>query len=143
MVYRQKHLLVGTDKSVTGSYELGRMLAELLLAELPESRARVARAPDRRRIASLLASGQLDIALLPFAQARALMAGEGAFADYGPLELRALFEIDGFVLVCRPDFPPDHAALVTEALRHALDAGAATTPASGIPVHEGSAAPPD
>jgi len=44
-VYRRKHLLIGANKAEPPTYELGKKIAALLLEELPESRARVARAP--------------------------------------------------------------------------------------------------
>jgi TRAP-type uncharacterized transport system substrate-binding protein len=139
VVYRRRHLLIGTDKATQGSYELGKSLAAVLELLLPDSRARVARAPDSRRIASLLASAQLDIALLPRAEALALAEGAGPFSNYGPLELRALYVSAPFVLVCRDDFPEQHAYLVTEALASGFGVDREATFGTGLPVHPGSA----
>jgi TRAP-type uncharacterized transport system substrate-binding protein len=138
VVYRKKHLLIGTDKSIEGSYPLGEQLASVLAAYLPESRARAARAPNSERIASLLATGQLDIALLPRKQAVALTDGEPPFTDYGPIELHALYVIGDFILVCRADFPEQHAYLVTETLVQNISKTTAISIEPEIPLHPGS-----
>ena len=138
VVYRKKHLLIGTDKSIEGSYPLGEQLAAVLAAYLPESRARASRAPNSERIASLLATGQLDIALLPRQQAVALTHGEPPFTDYGPIELQTLYVIGDFLLVCRTDFPEQHAYLVTETLVQNISKTQAISIEPEIPLHPGS-----
>lgn len=139
VVYRKKHLLVLTDRSTDGSYELGKTLAATLKDHVPDSRARVARAPNTARIASLLATAQFDVALLPRDEAAALARGDAPFESYGPVDLRTLYVSGRFVLVSRSDFPPEHAYLVTQALvdELGLDEGAAFD--TGVPVHPGSA----
>lgn len=138
VVYRKKHLLIGTDKSIEGSYPLGERLASVLAAYLPESRARASRAPNSERIASLLATGQLDIALLPRQQAVALTHGEPPFTDYGPIELQTLYVVGDFLLVCRADFPEQHAYLVTETLVQNISETPTPLIEPGIPLHRGS-----
>lgn len=115
-VYRRTHLLILTDKSQPGTFELGQRIAGLLAEYLPESRARVTRAPYRERVASLLGSGQLDVALLEAAVAEALFRGDPPFVDYGAIPLRALALGDAFVLVARADFPEHHAYRLAAAL---------------------------
>jgi len=138
VVYRKKHLLIATDKSVEESYPLGRQLAAILAEQLPHSQARVARAPNSIRIASLLATGQFDVALLPSLQAVALMRGDPPFGDYGPLELRALFAVDDFLLICRQNFPVEHAYLVTSTLMQHTEANFHEIGELEIPLHPGS-----
>lgn len=138
VVYRKKHLLIGTDKSIEGSYPLGKQFASILAVYLPESRARVARAPNSERIASLLTTGQLDVALLPRRQAVALAQGDSPFADYGPIELRTLYVNGDFLLVCRADFPDQHAYLVTETLVRNISKKLDVSLGSEIPLHPGS-----
>ena len=140
VVYRKKHLLIGTDKSVKGSYPLGKQLAAVLAEKLPTSQARVARAPNSTRIASLLATGQFDVALLPSRQAVALVQGQPPFAPYEAMELRSLFTSGDFLLVCRPDFPEEHAYLVTSTLAHYVDKEFATAVELLILLHTGSRA---
>jgi hypothetical protein len=140
VVYRKKHLLIGTDKTVEGSYPLGKRLAAVLAEKLPESRARVARAPNSTRIASLLATGQFDVALLPSQQAVALEQGRPPFASYEAMALRSLFASGDFLLVCRPDFPEEHAYLVTSILVRDSDQKIDSTVEFLIPLHPGSRA---
>lgn len=138
VVYRKKHLLIGTDKSIEGSYPLGKQFASILAMYLPESRARVARAPNSERMASLLVTGQLDVALLPRRQAVALAHGDPPFTDYGPIELRTLYVNGDFLLVCRADFPDQHAYLVTETLVQNISKKLDVSLESEIPLHPGS-----
>lgn len=138
VVYRKRHLLIATDRSTDGSYALGKKLAAALKSLVPDSRARVARAPDNRRIASLLATAQFDVALLPRNEALALARGEQPFANYGPVDLRTLYVSGRFILVSRSDFPPEHAYLVTQALAERFGLDKATTFEAGLPVHAGS-----
>ncbi len=116
VAYRQAHLLLFTTRDDPGSDELGERLAARLRETLPDTRAQVARAPHVDRVASLLASGQADTAVLAQDLAVALLRGEPPFAEYGPVPLRALGRGGRYLLVCRDDFKPRHAYLVAEAL---------------------------
>jgi TRAP-type uncharacterized transport system substrate-binding protein len=143
-VYRQRHLLIGTSKADAPTYPLGQQVAELLAAHLPESSARVTRGPDPWRLASLLTTGQLEVALLSSADVAALRDGRAPFAAFGPTDLNALFRFRDYFLVCRPDFPAHHAYQVVRTLAEnaALIAGARSLDAraSPVPIHEGARA---
>lgn len=115
-VYRRKHLLIGANKADPPTYELGKKIAALLAEELPASQARVARAPHAWRLASLLTTDQIELVLLSDEDVRALRDGRDGFEAFGRTELRALFRFGGYWLVCRPDFPNDHAMLLTAML---------------------------
>ncbi len=141
-VYRQKHLLVGSCKTDPPSYPLAERIAETLVRSLPESSARASRAPDQRRIASLLASNQWQISVLSRVEAADLAAGRGLFETVGAVPLHSLFAMGDHLLVCRHDFPHRHAWLVTATLTEnaagipggsPVDAGESTTP-----VHPGA-----
>ena len=119
-VYRKKHLLILTTRVDPASFELGRKVAAALLHELPESQAQVSRAPHKARIASLLSSRQLDLALMRPDDAAALREGKAPYADYGPMPLMTLLGIEDFLLVCRDDFASLHAWLIAEALSEAV-----------------------
>jgi hypothetical protein len=143
-VYREKHLLIGANKAEPATYALAREIAALLLAELPASEARVARAPHAWRLASLLTTDQLQLVLLSTEDASALRDGRDGFEAFGRTGLRALHRFGGYWLICRPDFPDDHAALVSAVLR---DHGAmlakqqaAADRTAPVPVHEALAA---
>ena len=141
-VYRRKHLLVGTCRADPRSYPLGKRLVSILAANLPDSKARVTRAPDQTRLASLVTTGQLELVLLQFSEAVALTVGQAPFAEFGPYPLRLVFDVDGYALVCGEEFPDRHAWLVTRALADQLPVSESLV-ASGEPelaVHDGSRA---
>jgi hypothetical protein len=149
VTYRKVHLLLFTTRDDPGSDELGESLAARLRETLPASKARVARAPDGDRIASLLASAQADTAVLSHERAQALLRGEPPYAGYGAIALRALAKGEHYVLVCREDFKPRHAFLVADALCRG-DAPLLSLPDAhdALPAHPGALAaaagtPPD
>lgn len=129
-VYRRKHLLIGANKTDAPTYELGKKIAALLAEELPESRARVARAPHAWRLASLLTSDQIQLVLLGEDDLNGLSAGRDGFEAFGPTELRALYRFGDYWLISRPDFPDDHATLVTRTL---AEHGAGVAKRQGLP----------
>ena len=143
-VYRQRHLLILTDRSDPPSYPLGKRVAAVLATHLPASRARVTRAPHTERIASLISSRQLDVALMSPSDAVALAAGLPPFKAYGPVALRTLLTVGGYLLICRDDFPARHAYAVTQTLylhRSELpEVVAASSRSPAIPMHTGALA---
>lgn len=140
VVYRRKHLLVGTCRTDPAGYELGKRLVALLEHELPEAKARVARAPDQERLASLVTTGQIATILLRPGEARALRAGEAPFTDYGPFALVALAVVEDHCLVSAEDFPGHHAWLVARALfsTRADHATRALLDDGRLPLHSGA-----
>jgi hypothetical protein len=74
-VYRRKHLLIGTCRADPESYPLGKRLVAILASSLPDSKARVTRAPNQQRLASLLTTDQLE--LVVFTPGRGRGAGGG------------------------------------------------------------------
>lgn len=143
-VYRQKHLLIGSSRADPASYDLARQVAGVLVRELPDSRARSSRAPDQRRIASLLASDQWQVAVLLRDDALDLARGSGMFEPVGPVPLSVLFAMDEHLLVSRPDFPGRHAWLVVQVLAEHANEMAGARPLDGpvdiIPLHPGALA---
>ena len=143
-VYRKRRLLIGSTKTDPASYALSKQVAATLITHLPTSRARASRAPHAWRLASLLATEQLDVGILAAADAAALAEGRAPFEEIGGLALRQLFTFGGHLLVSRSDFPPRHAYLVSETLdRHGgAIPGARLIGAVGkaIPPHEGTLA---
>jgi len=141
-VYRERFLLILTTRADPPSFDLGSRLAEVLARDLPESRARVSRAPHKARVASLIATRQLDLAVMRPADAEALWRGAPPFPDYGPVALRSIVDLGDFLLVCRQDFAARHAWLIARTLDAAgerLDAPVAPA-ASPVPLHAGAEA---
>lgn len=116
VVYRKKHLLIGSHRATPRTYELAKRIVAVLDDHLPEARARVARAPTAGRIASLIGTGQLETAILTEAEAADMAAGRGAFEPYGAIDLRRLASLDGHAFVAAADFADHHAWLVIDAL---------------------------
>jgi hypothetical protein len=143
-IYRRKHLLIGSCKADPPSYALAEKIVELLLRGLPESNARASRAPDQRRVGSLLASDQWQVAVMRRQDAADLAAGRGLFDAVGPVPLASLFAMGDHLLICRPDVPDRHAWLVTATLSEnaaEIPDGAPPDPSAGpVPPHPGALA---
>ncbi|MGQ4808838.1 hypothetical protein NKDENANG_02231 [Candidatus Entotheonellaceae bacterium PAL068K] len=148
-VYRQRHLFILTSKTDGLSYVLGKRVAEILAVHLPNSQARVTRAPYTERVASLISSKQMEVALLSRGNAIAMHHGWPPFADSGPVALRRIIGLGEYLLVCRNDFPARHAYLVAKTLstNHAELAvpvspggGGAPEPEAAVPIHPGALA---
>lgn len=137
VVYRQKHLLIGAHRGDSRTYVLAKSIVAGLERELPEARARVARGPRPQRIASLIATGQLFLAVLSEDEAGRMARAEPPFEGYRPTPVQAVAGLsDGYFLFAAPDFPVDHARLVAEAMYHS---GLGSRPdLVGLAVHGGA-----
>jgi TRAP-type uncharacterized transport system substrate-binding protein len=98
------------------SVALGGALAALYAQQLPDSRATMARARDTNDVVRLIATRQLDVALLRERDAYAAAAGAAPYADSGSPRLRALAVLGDYLFVCRDDLPVPSAYMLTEAL---------------------------
>ena len=136
IVYRQKHLLIGSHRQDLRTYEFALDLSQTLNHLLPEASARAARAPHPERLASLLGTRQLDLAILSRDTALAIRAGSGTFAPYGQVPLTAIAEEDGYLLAAHADFTPHHGWLIAAA----LDQGGTVPGAQGFALHQGAEA---
>jgi hypothetical protein len=116
VVYRRRHLLIGCHRGDPLTYGLAKDAVALLDEHLPAASARVARAPDGRRLASLLGTSQMDVAVLDAVSAESMRAGRDAFAPYGEVPIACLLPVHERWLVAVASFPPRHAWLVTGAL---------------------------
>lgn len=141
VVYRKKHLLVGCHRADPETYALAKRVVALLAAHLPAAKSRVARAPDAGRLASLLGTAQMEVAILSPRTAAAMLRGDGGFEAYGAIALRVLTPVDDRLLVARAEFPERHAWLVTGALAGS-DLASARVPLGDpiVPWHSGSLA---
>ncbi len=135
VVYRKKHLLIGSHRADPATYAEAKRLAAVLAEHLPKSRSRVARAPTAGRLASLLGTDQLDVAVLSRDDAMAMRSGEGKFAPYGTIPLALLANLEAHVLVAHERFPERHAWLVSKTLRETVDVSG---PPGAIDWHPGT-----
>jgi len=137
VVYRQKHLLVGSHRGDLRTYDLAKQVVAGLEDELPEASARVARGPRPQRIATLMSTGQLFLAVLSAEEAGRMARAEAPFEGSRPTPVHALAALDAqYLLFAAPEFPVEHGLLVTSALDHA---GLVGVP-EGVEVHAGARA---
>lgn len=138
VVYRQKHLLVGAHRGDPVTYDLAKAVVAGLEEELPSAQARVARGPRPQRIAALMGTGQLSLAVLSADEAAAMAGSLPPFEDYRPTPVQTIGDLgDGYFLFAAPEFLTEHAHLVTEALDHA---GVARPPSAEHHLHPGALA---
>jgi hypothetical protein len=144
--YRAKHLVVVSAGSRPGAEALAEAVAGEIAAGLPESKAVATVVRTTSDVVSLLGSGQLQVGLLPSADARHALAGAAGFAEQGPVPLRAVAVIGDDVLVVLETYPAAKARELARAIRsHAgkwPDAVPATfRGAPPIPFHPAVASP--
>ena len=115
-VHRKTRLVLLASAADPQSVQLGSALAGIYLKRLPESRAMMARARDGNDLVRLLASKQLDVAVMRASDAYAALAGQAPYADSGGVRLRALAAIGEHLFVCREELPNASAYMLIEAL---------------------------
>jgi hypothetical protein len=143
IVYRQTHLVILTSRDDPGADDLGERCAAVMRSVLPDSKAAVGRGPRVQRIASLIATRQAEVGIVSAGNAVAMYHGEGPFGGVGAIPLRVLVQNDAYRMVCRDDFPQQHAYLMAEALAGAEAPLGLVVPRaeeSDIPVHSGALA---
>jgi len=116
VVYRKKHLLIGSHRADPKTYEVAKQISKALETHLPKAKSRVARAPTAGRLASLIGTNQMDVAVLNREDAVSMLKGERGYEAYGPIPIRCLAKLGGRVLIAHIRFPNRHAWLVTAAL---------------------------
>ena len=115
-VHRKTRLVLLASAADPQSVQLGSALAKIYLQRLPESRAMMARARDGNDLVRLLASKQLDVAVMRGPDAHAALAGQAPYADGGGVRLRALAALGEHLFVCREELPNGSAYMLIEAL---------------------------
>jgi hypothetical protein len=115
-VYRKLHLFIVVNREDPVAYELGQAIAHTLADEIPESRARVTRARDAIRLASLISTEQLDVALVPTSELMAWQRHQSPYDQLQPTQLKELFEVNDYVLISRDDFLPEHSTWIKQTL---------------------------
>lgn len=103
--YRAKHLVVVSAESRPGAGDLARAVADAIAAGVPDSKAVAAAVRTTSEVVQLLRSGQLQVGLLPSTDARQALDGTGAFAEDGPVPLRAVAVLGDDLLVVLESYP--------------------------------------
>lgn len=119
-VYRKRYLFIVVNRDDAVAYGLGQAIAHTLADEIPESRAKVTRAHDALRLASLISTQQLDVALLSRAELKAWQDHQYPYDQLQPIGLKDLFEVDDYVLISRDDFREEHAVWIRQTLQEHL-----------------------
>jgi hypothetical protein len=142
-VYRQRNLFIVASRTDEKAVALARLVVSGLARELPQARARTTRATDPVRIASLLATGQLDVAVVARSEAQAMLAGSGEYRAVGPTPLRVIAALGEHVLVSVEGLKERHAYLLAQAVDHMrpeLPADTSGTMPPQLPEHPGARA---
>ena len=119
VAYRRKHLLIGCHRKDDRTYELAQQLVGDINHALPTAKARPARTPHPERLASLIGTDQLELAVLPRAEAIEMRAGAGRFKPYGRIDLTRIAGYGDYVLAADAGFPLRHGWMVSAALAEA------------------------
>ena len=115
-VYRKARLVLLVSATDEPSVRLAQALVAIYAHRLPESRAIYARARDTNDMVRLIASKQLELALMLEGDAHAACMGAEPFADNGRVALRTLAALGEHLFVCLEDVPKAAAYMLVEAL---------------------------
>jgi hypothetical protein len=141
-LYRRYYLLIVSQRDDERSEVFTVAVVDVLSRYLPNSRPRLVRAADSRRIGVLIGTDQQDVAVMQAESAEALFLSKPPFADIPKALLRIIVSFGSHVLVCRPNFMARHAYLLAKTLAEhgeGLPAPAAA-PAGVVPAHPGARA---
>lgn len=110
--FRSRYLQIVTNKLDTEGDKLGEEIADTLRKDLPASRALVSRAPNVERIASLLYTDQVKVAVISHKDLKELLAIE----DFKNSPISILLDNGTYFVVARNDLPAYHGYLISKTL---------------------------
>jgi TRAP-type uncharacterized transport system substrate-binding protein len=119
--YRAKHLVVVTDEARPDALAVAAAVASAIAARWPETKAVPAAARTPAEVVKLLSSGQLQVGLLPAAEALEAFEGRGRFAGDGKVPLRAVAVLGGDLLVVLESCDRQRAHDMAQALAESRD----------------------
>jgi TRAP-type uncharacterized transport system substrate-binding protein len=141
--YRATHLVVVTDEMRPGALAVATAVASAIAARWPETKAVPAAARSPAEVVKLLTSGQLQVGLLPAAEALEALEGRGRSTDGGKVALRAVAVVGGDLLVVLEGYARDRAHAIAQALAESRDEGplankSALRGPAPVPFHPGA-----
>jgi TRAP-type uncharacterized transport system substrate-binding protein len=141
--YRAKHLIVVTDEARPEALTVAAAVAAAIAARWPETKAVAAAARTPTEVVKLLSSGQLQVGLIPAADALEAFDGRGRFTDDGKVPLRAVAGLGGDLLVVLESCDRQRAHDLAQALAESRDGVALAKKPSlrgpiPIPFHPGA-----
>lgn len=110
--FRSRYLQIVTNKIDIEGDKFGEEIADTLRQGLPSSRALVSRAPDIERIASLLYTDQVKVAVISHKDLKVLLAIE----DFKSMPISILLDNGTYVVLARNDLPAYHGYLISKTL---------------------------
>src|SRR5438132_13885841 len=114
--YRAKHLIVVTDEVRPGALAVATAIASAIAARWPETKAVAAAARSPAEVVKLLSSGQLQVGLVPAADALDALGGRGRFTETGKVPLRAVATVGDDLLVVLESCVRERAHAIAPAL---------------------------
>jgi TRAP-type uncharacterized transport system substrate-binding protein len=141
--YRAKHLVVVTDEERPAAFAVATAIASAIAARWPETKAVPAAASTPVEVVKLLSSGQLQVGLVPPAEALEALEGRGRFADDGKVPLRVVAVVGGDLLLVLESCARPRARAIAQALVESrekpLSEKRSLRGPSPIPFHPGAA----
>lgn len=116
IAYRRRNLLIGCHRKDPVTFDLAQALVVDINHALPKAKAAPARAPHPQRLASLLGTDQLELAVLSHIEAMGVAEGSGKFAAYGVIPMTLIAGLGDHGLFAHADFPKRHAWMIRSAL---------------------------
>ena len=118
-VYRQMHMLLMCSKNDNGAFEFTKNIANIFDIYLPEAKAKVARARDGERLANLLITNQIPLAIVSNYFLVNLQKSD--LSTYKKLlkTSNTIYTFKKMSLISNNDFPDEHVTYIAEALSKA------------------------
>lgn len=118
-VYRQMHMLVMCSKTDHGAFEFTKDLVFVLDEYLPEAKARAARARDTERLADLLITNQIPLAIISNELLETLTKSNSDIFQNLLETSKTLYTFSDMVLIVNHDFPKKHMKVIINSLSEA------------------------
>ena len=118
-VYRQIHMLLMCSKTDKGAFEFTKSLAIIFEEYLPEAKARAARARDPERLANLLITNQIPLAIISNSFLSKLKKEDLEIFDELLEHSNTIYTFKNMSLISNIKFPENHIVFIAEALNKA------------------------
>ena len=136
--FRSRYLQIVTNKNDVEGDKFGEEIVDTLRQGLPSSRALVSRSPDIERIASLLYTDQIKVAVISHKDLKILLSLE----DFKLMPVSILLDNGTYVILARNDLHAYHGYLISKTLydNKWLRFSAPTSNKLGLVTHPGTLA---
>ena len=118
-VYRQMHMLIMCSKKDSGAFKFTKFVVGYFKEHLPESKARVARAPHEDRIFALLKTDQIPLAILSYTLLDKIFKDKSQISKYLKEETRVLYFFPDMVLISNNHFSKKKSDIIYKSLKKA------------------------